>query len=135
MAWRARAWISMYLGEHETALDEVDRAMRLNPIDPGNYHLENARAFALLFQGKHEEACYWAERALARQPQITPSLRIASVGHALSGRLDQAREMMRRLREVDGIMRLSNVKEWSPFRRPEDVAKFVHGLRLAGLPE
>lgn len=134
-AWGARAWISVYLGEHEKALVEVDRAFRLNPIDPSNYHLENARGFALLFIGKFDEACYWAERALARQPKITPSLRIASVGHALSGRLVQAREMMRRLREVDGIMRLSNVEDWSPFRRAEDVARFAKGLRLAGLPE
>ena len=134
-AWRARAWISVYLGEHENALKEVDRAIRLNPIDPENYHLENARAFALLFLGKYDDACYWAQSALARQPKITPSLRIAAAGHALSGRLDQAREMMRRLRDIDAVMRLSNVKEFAPFRREEDVERLTEGFRLAGMPE
>jgi adenylate cyclase len=135
LAWRARAWISVYLGEHEKALNEVDRAIRLNPIDPENYQLENARGFALLFSGKFDEACYWAEHALARQPKSTPSLRIASVGHALSGRLAQARAMMGRLREIDSVMRLSNAKEFIPFRREIDVAKMIEGFRLAGMPE
>ncbi|WP_245470736.1 adenylate/guanylate cyclase domain-containing protein [Bradyrhizobium guangzhouense] len=135
IALRARSWISVYLGEHEKALNEIDRAIRVNPIDPQNYHLENARGFALLFMGKYDEACHSAERALAIQPRITPSLRIASVGHALSGRLDQARAMMGRLREIDTVMRLSNVEEWSPFNRKQDVERFLEGLRLAGLPD
>ena len=134
-AWRARGWISMYLGDHERALHEVDRTVRLNPIDPQNYNTENARAFALLFLGKYDEACYWAARVLTHQPKHTASLRIACVGHALSERLEQAHEMMRRLREIDNFMRVSNVKEFAPFRRQEDVARFVEGLRLAGLPE
>lgn len=134
-AWRWRAWISVYLGEHERALDEVDRTVRLNPVDPQNYNTENARAFALLFLGKYDEACYWAARTLTRQPKHAATLRIACIGHALSGRLDQAREMMRRLREIDSAMRVSTAKEFTPFRRQEDVARFVEGLRLAGLPE
>lgn len=134
-AWRARAWISVYMGEHDRALKEVDRAIRLNPIDPENYHLENARAFAFLFLGQYDDACYWAQQALARQPKITPSLRIAAAAHALSGRIDQAREMMRRLRDIDTVMRLSNVKEFSPFRGNGDVKRLTEGFRLAGMPE
>ena len=60
---------------------------------------------------------------------------MACVGHALSGRLDQAHEMMKRLREIDNVMRLSNFKKFAPFRRQEDVDRFFEGLRLAGLPE
>ena len=134
-AWRARAFISIYLGEHERALDEVDRTIRLNPVDPQNYNTENARGFALLFLGKYDEACYWAARTLTRQPKHAAALRIACVGRALSGKLDQAHEMMRRLHEIDNVMRLSNVKEFAPFRRQEDVTRFVEGLRLAGLTD
>jgi hypothetical protein len=31
-------------------------------------------------------------------------------------------------------LRLSQLKEVLPFRRPEDIARIVEGLRLAGLP-
>ena len=134
-AWTARSWISIYLGDHEKALDEVDRAIRLNPIDPEKFLSENARALALLFLGKYDDACYWAARALTDQPKFTPSLRIASVAHALSGRIDAAREMMRRLRQIDAVMCLSNAKAYLPFQREKDVARMLEGLRLAGMPE
>ena len=134
-AWRTRAFISLFLGEHERALDEVDRTVRLNPIDPQNYNTENARGFALICLGKYDEACYWAARTLTRQPKHMGALRMACVGHALSGRLDQAHEMMQRLREIDNVLRLSNFKKFAPFRRQEDVDRLFEGLRLAGLPE
>jgi TolB-like protein/class 3 adenylate cyclase len=134
-AWRARAFISMYLGEHERALDEVDRTIRLNPVDPQTYNTEAARAFALLFLGKYDEACYWAARVLTRQPKQAAALRAACVGHALSGRLAKAQEAMRRLREIDSVARLSNVNKFFPFRRQEDIARMIEGYRLAGMPE
>ena len=108
-ARRARAWVSLYLGEHERVLTEVERTVRLNPIDPQNYNTENARAFALLFLGKYDEACYLAARTLTRQPKHVAAMRIACVGYALSGKLDQAGEMMRRLREIDSVTRMGAV--------------------------
>jgi hypothetical protein len=62
-------------------------------------------------------------------------LRIAAASYALAGRLAEARKTMARLRELDPALRVTNVKDWVPFRRPEDLAKFAEGLRKAGLPE
>jgi hypothetical protein len=42
---------------------------------------------------------------------------------------------MARLRELYPTLRVSNVKEWAAFRRPEDLARLEEGLRKAGLPE
>jgi hypothetical protein len=42
---------------------------------------------------------------------------------------------MARLREIAPAMRVSTVKEWQPFRRPDDLARLEDGLRKAGLPE
>ena len=44
-------------------------------------------------------------------------------------------EAMRRLRELDPSLRVSNLKDWLPIHRPEDLARFADGLRRAGLPE
>jgi TolB-like protein/class 3 adenylate cyclase len=133
-AWQIRGQISLYLGQHEKALNEIERAIRLNPIDPENYLAETVRAFALLLLGKYDEAYYWASHVTARDPKYAVPLRLASISHALSGRLDKARETMGLLREVDPELRLSQLKEVLPFRRPEDIARIVEGLRLAGLP-
>ena len=133
-AWQIRGQISLYLGQHEKALKEIEQAVRLNPIDPENYLAETVRAFALLLLGKYDDACHWADHVVARDQTYAVPLRVASAGHALSGRLDKARETMGLLREVDPALRLSQLKEVLPFRRPEDIARIVEGLRLAGLP-
>jgi hypothetical protein len=53
-----RGQISLYPGQQESALKEIDQAIWLNPIDSENYLAESVRAFALLFLGKYDEACH-----------------------------------------------------------------------------
>ena len=42
---------------------------------------------------------------------------------------------MKHLRELVATLRISNLADWIPIRRPEDFATFAEGLRKAGLPE
>jgi hypothetical protein len=60
---------------------------------------------------------------------------IIAASHALAGRADKARQAMQRLQQLDPALRISNVTDWLPIRRPEDLAMFVEGLRRGGLPE
>jgi hypothetical protein len=39
------------------------------------------------------------------------------------------------LRQLDSTLRISNLEDWLPIQRPEDLARFADGLRRAGLPE
>jgi hypothetical protein len=55
--------------------------------------------------------------------------------NALAGRLTEAQQTMARLRQIDPLLRVSNLKEMTPLRRPEDRAKYDDGMRKAGLPE
>jgi hypothetical protein len=47
----------------------------------------------------------------------------------------EAHQAMARLRELDPVLRISNLNEWLPFQRADDLAIFADGLRKAGLPE
>ncbi len=60
---------------------------------------------------------------------------IIAASHALAGRTDEARRAMDHLRQLDPALRLSNLTDWLPIHRPEDLATFADGLRRAGLPE
>jgi hypothetical protein len=42
---------------------------------------------------------------------------------------------MVRLRELMPDLRISNLKEFFPLRRPQDLVNFADGLRKTGLPE
>jgi hypothetical protein len=58
-----------------------------------------------------------------------------AASHALAGRTDEGRRAMDQLRELDPLLRISNLGDWLPIHRPEDLATFAEGLRKAGLPE
>ena len=40
---------------------------------------------------------------------------------------------MERLRQIDPTLRISNLTDRHPIRRPADLARLAHGLRIAGL--
>jgi hypothetical protein len=50
-------------------------------------------------------------------------------------RLDEARKAAAQLRELAPSFRIAHVRTLFPLRRPEDLAKCIEGLRLAGLSE
>jgi hypothetical protein len=60
---------------------------------------------------------------------------MAAASSALSGRLAEAQRALARLREIDPALRLSNLHEFIPLRKPEDFNRLAEGLRKAGLPE
>src|SRR4051812_45071985 len=97
--------------------------------------MQAALATAHFFAGRYDEASLWAERALREQPTYQTSLRASAAINALAGRLKQAQETMARLRLVDPTLRITNLEDRLPLRRPEDAARWTEGLRLAGLPE
>jgi hypothetical protein len=67
---------------------------------------------------------------------MATALRTVAASHALAGRLAEAQQIMGRLRQLDPALRISNLGELLPqFRRAEDRARIVDGLRKAGLPE
>ena len=134
-AWLNRAWVSMYLGQHEAALEQAARAGRLDPADPENYRVEALNAFSLTFLGRFEEASNWGGRAMRHQPGTMMPMRIAATANGLAGDLDEARRIMTEILKLAPDVRLSGQRAFLPFRRPQDCERMIEGLRLAGMPE
>ncbi|MFO1068391.1 MAG: adenylate/guanylate cyclase domain-containing protein [Geminicoccaceae bacterium] len=133
-AWLFSSWCKIYVGDHVQALDRAQRAMRLSPADPHLFDMQNAAGVATFLLGRDDEALAWAERALKAKPQID-SAGVVAVTAALTGRATRAQEALRLMLALEPDMRLSNFAERYPLRRPGDVARWLEGLRLAGLPE
>jgi TolB-like protein/tetratricopeptide (TPR) repeat protein len=134
-AWYVSGWLRIWLGDPELALDHLARVVRLSPRDAMMPGIQGATAFALFFAGRVDEAAALAEEILRERPGFHQALRAAAMSHSLAGRFDEARRAMTRLREVDGRLRISNLRELSPLRREQDIARYEEGLRKAGLPE
>jgi TolB-like protein/class 3 adenylate cyclase/Tfp pilus assembly protein PilF len=135
-AWHLSGWVKLYSGEPEAAIKHLAHAMRLNPLDPMFFGMQNGTAAAHFLAGRYDAAASWAEMALSRHGnRVPPSLRLAAASHALSGRIAEAQRYMAVMRAIDPDLRLTNISEVAPFRRPEDVTRYADGLRKAGLPE
>jgi hypothetical protein len=109
--------------------------MRLSPLDPIAYHMQVGTAFAHLLAGRYQEASSWADEPYRLEPDYLPAAGVAAAARALAGHLDEAREAMKHLRRLDPALRISNLTDRHPIRRPEHLARFVEGLRKVGLPE
>jgi len=134
-AWHLSGWVRILLAQPETAIDHMARAMRLNPLDPMLFGMQNGTAAAHFLAGLYDEASSWAEKALGEHPEHSPAMRMAAASHALAGRPAEAHEAMARMRRHDPGLRVSSLADHIPFRRPEDRARYVDGLRKAGLPD
>jgi TolB-like protein len=134
-AWCASGWVRAYRGDLEGAIEHQARAMRLSPLDPVLYHMQVGTAYAHMLAGRFEEASMWAERAFRVEPNYHPAAIVTSASNALAGRLEEASQAMKCLREIDPMLRISNLTDRHPIRRPGDLAVFAEGLRKAGIPE
>jgi TolB-like protein len=134
-AWYASGWVRVYRGEPEVAIEHQARAMRLSPLDPTLYHMQVGTALAHMLAGRFDEATLWVERAFREEPKYHPAAIVMAASNALAGRMEEARQAMEHLRRIDPTLRISNLKDRHPLRRPDDLARFAHGLRIAGLPE
>ncbi|KWK08907.1 hypothetical protein WT94_09990 [Burkholderia stagnalis] len=99
------------------------------------FRMQAGMALAHFFAGRFDSASDWAERAKWNLPSFLAPVGVLAASHARAGRMDKAKEAMQRLRTLDPSLRVSNLKDWLPIGRPEDLTQFAEGLRLAGLPE
>ncbi|MBI5910961.1 MAG: winged helix-turn-helix domain-containing protein [Betaproteobacteria bacterium] len=135
VAWYLSGFVRLFVGEPELAIEHLAKAMRLSPLDPLTFAMQTGCAHACLFVGRYEEASSWSQRALREQPDFMTTHRIAAASYALAGRPEEARQAITRLRQLDPSLRVSNLGDQIPLRRPEDLAIYQEGLRRAGLPE
>jgi TolB-like protein len=134
-AWNASGWVRTFLGETSEAIEHLERAMRLSPLDPLMYLMQSATALAHFVAGRYDQAVVWAAKAHREQPNALASLRILAASSALAGRLEEARDAIAKALSLDPNTRISNLKERTGRHPPEDFARYADALRLAGLPE
>jgi TolB-like protein/class 3 adenylate cyclase len=133
-ALHSSGWTKAFLGDSDAAIKHLTDAIRLSPLDPQTFRAQGGIAFAHFLAGRYHDAITWAEAALRERPNYLAAIRELAAASALAGRLPEAQKAMAHLREIDPAMCVSNVKDWVPFRRPDDLRRLQEGLRLAGLP-
>jgi TolB-like protein/Tfp pilus assembly protein PilF len=131
----ARHWsgyVQLWLGNLDAAIAQFEIAMRLNPLSPHIYNSQMGLASAYFLAGRFEEAKSWAEAAIRLLPKFVPAHFVLAACDAMSGRVQEARDICARAIELHPTARIST---WRLYRRPEHVEKWAQAFRIAGMPE
>ena len=134
-AWYLGAWVRIFTGEPDLAFEFAARAMRLSPLDPSVYVMNGAVAYAHFLTGQYDLASSSADKSLRDRPDFLLGICVCAASNALAGRLVPAGKAIAQALECNPGLRLVNLGDLAPFRRPEDAAHFARGLREAGLPD
>jgi adenylate cyclase len=123
-------------GKPQFALDEMQRAINLNPVTPSSYFYSLGLA---QFGLEHfKEAATALEQAIALNPQDTLSYRILL---ATYGQLNRAADAERiypaaeRSRFGQDMLSIRGVAFSFPFKEEKDTERLSSGLRKANVPE
>jgi len=134
------------LGEFQTSLEYIDRALRLSPRDPfrATWYADKAGSHLALKQ--YDQAIEWARRAIEISPDNSISHQFLIPALALTGQESQAREALGHYLATRGAIRTVtgwqhtralylNVNQLPDPRYVEFWDRLIEGLRKAGLQE
>jgi adenylate cyclase len=131
--WMVGGTAKMMLGDHQTAIDYFQRALRLSPLDPNIFNAQSGLACAHFLLGNYKEGLKYAADALRHHPNFLVALRAAMACQVQMGNIQAAQELWRQLARVSPSQRVSDVRKrgW----REQDAKKFEEAYRLVGMPE
>ena len=134
-SWMMCGLVRCYRGQPDPAIEALRQAMRLSPLDHLGHLFTTGIALAHLIAGRHEEAADWAGRALRQAPGHTFSLLSKAVACAHLDRIEEARAAISQALEVQPWLTVPWFAASATRYPPEIRARYVAGLRKAGMPE
>ncbi|HVV61809.1 MAG TPA: winged helix-turn-helix domain-containing protein [Pseudolabrys sp.] len=135
VAWQRSGWVRGYAGDPEGAIESLNKAILLNPLDTRVFLTQSAMAFAHFMAGRDEESARWAALALQLKPNWLPALRMAIVSNAMLERREEAKHALAAYFRVDPEVSVGKLRDYYPLRRQQDRERLLAGLRKAELPE
>ena len=127
----ARGWyvsgnLRNLAGQLDLAIEHFNTGLRLSPRDRiGNSG--TGLGAAHFFSRRFDDAKALLLSSLEQAPTFAVTYRLLASCYAHMGRLDEAREIVRRLRAITPVVVPSAI----PYRNPEHCELFLSGLRLA----
>jgi tetratricopeptide (TPR) repeat protein len=135
-AWMAKGFVHNRQNQPDQAIEALQHAMRLSPLDPLRRGFTAGLAIAHLIAGRYEDAVEWTDQSLAAQPDYHPAYRCKVVSLAQLDRIEEARHCLRRLLELQPGFTIARIKAYgAAVNSPAMLALFVDSFRKVGLPE
>jgi TolB-like protein/class 3 adenylate cyclase/tetratricopeptide (TPR) repeat protein len=134
MGWSRSGFVHCWISNFKNGVACFRRAMRLSPHDPMTYVFQSGLGMAHMFQHNWPVAMTWLRRSLSNNRYFTPTYRFLAVSLLQSGRVEEARELIRELVQLDPRSNIRRAR-LTGFRDKEPKRLYIESLRQAGLPE
>ena len=130
---RALGWMSIALaweGRTEHAMQMVERAIRLNPIEP--YYFPRGLIYYMM--DRHDEAVELLVKSTKHDPDFIPTRLYLASSLILLGREDEGREQTVEISRINPDFTLASKADMSlRFKDKEMAIRFSESLKLVGL--
>jgi len=124
------ATLMYFTGEPQQGLEQILKAMQLNPYHPYNYPFHLGQAYFIL--GRYDDAIDAFSSGLDSNPS-SERLRVwLAAAYAKAGRLDDARWEAEQVLTLNPAFSIERIAQAFPFSQPGDLENFLSGLRQAG---
>jgi TolB-like protein/class 3 adenylate cyclase/Tfp pilus assembly protein PilF len=134
LAWLHSGLTHAWRGRGAEAVRCADQALSLSPLDPMMYYFNSLAGMANFIAERYERAIELCNRSLRENRLHTPTLRTLAAAFVLSGRHDEARDTMSRLRELEPGLTAGALEARYPGRDSPQAGRFIGALMEAGLP-
>jgi TolB-like protein/class 3 adenylate cyclase len=124
--WHLSGVLRLWAGQPDLAIEHVETSMRLSPRELMGTPLQVMGA-AYFFKSRFDDAAAKLLLSIQDHARFPHSYRLLAACYAHMGRLEEAREIVARLRALTPLVVPSDL----PYRRFEDRELFLSGLRLA----
>lgn len=101
LAWLFKGLLHGYQGEALAAIEGVDRALSLSPLDPSRYFFDSLAASAYLAANQPAMAVEMAQRSIRANASHASTLRVLVISQVLVDNMDAARDVVKKLMGID----------------------------------
>ena len=122
-----------YAGLAEDGLRQLEIARRLSPRDQTQAANLSVEGLCHLVAGRYSEAVSAERRAVQMRPNFGTAWRTLTAAAGLAGDLEAARQGLAECKRLQPNVSVSWIEKYHPLMRAEDRARYIEGLRRAGL--
>ncbi len=134
MSWLQKGVLLAFQDRTEDAVNAVQSAQRLSPLDPFGYFYDSLTATAYLSRRDWENALLYSERSLAHNDRHTSTLRVKIAALTNLGEMDRARATSVQLLRRDPDFTISGYIATHPAAENASGRIVTDALRRVGVP-